>query len=300
MYSLASLRYVEAAARLKSFSAAARECSVTQPTVSASVAELESALGTKLFTRAGRQLELTSQGTRLVPKIAVVVMALHSLEMEATDVQSKSRSELRIGFTPLAGSKRVALLLEPYSTSSPETHVVLFESAVTDLEAKLEQGQLDVIIGSGFKRTASRRRTKLLDDRLVLCTTSIKVETPLGVSLEAASKLRLLFTEDLCGLATAARALFHDTGLQFAEYQGRALSYGALEDWVELGLGSAVMPSFHVRNRALAQPLLNDKGSTLYLSLEAVWRPHFAAETRGAEFLTYLHRVVPRLARGLA
>jgi LysR family glycine cleavage system transcriptional activator len=55
----------EAAARTGSFTAAASELSVTQPSVSRGVAQLEAALGAKLFERGPRGLDLTADGREL-------------------------------------------------------------------------------------------------------------------------------------------------------------------------------------------------------------------------------------------
>lgn len=55
----------EAAARLMSFSRAAKELNITQPAVSHSVAALEDHLGEALFIRAGPKIELTESGERL-------------------------------------------------------------------------------------------------------------------------------------------------------------------------------------------------------------------------------------------
>lgn len=299
MFSLISLRYTGAAARLKSFSAAARECGVSQPTVSAAVAELEASLGTVLFQRGRRQLELTSTGTRLLPKIAEVLGAVEALQAETRDLASAARSEIRIGFTPLAGASRLALLIDPFMKQHPEIRMLFFESSVADLERRLNAGQLDVIVGCGFRRVRTHKRLRLLSDPLVLCSKEAERDGAAGVQLATASKHRLLFTEDLCGLATATLELFESAGLQVDAYPGRALSYGALEDWVELGLGSAVLPRYHVKNGAIAQPLRDAEGVALSLETEAVWKSPLATADHAARFLTYLHRVVPTLARGM-
>ena len=300
MYSLTSLRYAEAAARLKSFSAAARECGVSQPTVSASVAELETALGAPLFVRGGRQLELSIPGTRLLPRIAEILSAVEALQNDTRELASTARSELRIGFTPLAGAGRVALLLEPFRAQHSDVHLLFFESGVEDLDRRFEAGQLDLVIGSGFKKTRTRKRLKLLLDPLMLCSLDTAPPAASAITLATASQQRMLFTQDLCGLATATRSLFENAQLQVDAYPGRAMSYGALEDWVELGLGSAVIPEYHIRNTAHARPLVDAQGAPASLEIDAVWKTSLAAAEHAARFLTFLHRVVPRLARGLA
>ena len=60
------LRYFLAVARTGSFTRAAHEMHVTQPTVSSGIGELERALGVKLFNRGGRQVSLTMEGRTLV------------------------------------------------------------------------------------------------------------------------------------------------------------------------------------------------------------------------------------------
>lgn len=299
MYSLSALRYAEAAARLKSFSAAARECGVSQPTVSSAVSELEAELGTPLFVRGGRQLEVSAAGSRLLPRIAEVLGAIEALQTETRELVSTARAELRIGFTPLAGAGRVALLLDPFGREHPETRLLFFESGVVDLQRRLDAGQLDLIIGCGFQRSRSRKRLRLLQDPLVLCVKGLHRSAGDSITLEVASKNRLLFTQDLCGLATATRALFESAGLNVDAYPGSAMSYGALEDWVELGLGNAVMPRFHLRNKGLARPLLDASGEPIQLELEAAWKSQLATSEHATRFLTYLHRVVPTLAGGM-
>jgi DNA-binding transcriptional LysR family regulator len=60
----------EAAARTGSFTHAARELNVQQPAVSAAIKQLETAIGTRLFTRAHRSVTLTHAGERLFADVS--------------------------------------------------------------------------------------------------------------------------------------------------------------------------------------------------------------------------------------
>ena len=60
------IQYFLAVARRESFSKAAREMHVTQPTVSNGVRELERTLGVKLFNRGSRHVSLTMEGSALL------------------------------------------------------------------------------------------------------------------------------------------------------------------------------------------------------------------------------------------
>ncbi|BDI23204.1 LysR family transcriptional regulator [Herbiconiux sp. L3-i23] len=64
---ISQLRAFATAARLGSFTAAARELGLAQPTVSELVRALEQGCGLELFVRGGRRLVLTAAGEQLLP-----------------------------------------------------------------------------------------------------------------------------------------------------------------------------------------------------------------------------------------
>lgn len=75
--SLNALRAFEAAARLKSFKAAAEELSVTPGAVSQQIRTLEDDLGVALFVRVARSVELTRDGASLLPEISDSFQRIH-------------------------------------------------------------------------------------------------------------------------------------------------------------------------------------------------------------------------------
>jgi LysR family glycine cleavage system transcriptional activator len=88
---LAAVRAFEAAARLLNFTEAARELGMTQAAVSYQIKSLEERVGTALFERIGRRIELTPQGQALAPVI-----------MRAFD-------EMRSGFAALSADNAAVL-----------------------------------------------------------------------------------------------------------------------------------------------------------------------------------------------
>ena len=75
------LRYFLSVAKTGSFSKAAQDMHVTQPTVSSGIAELEKSLGVRLFNRGTRRAELTLEGRTLVS----YAMQVQDLVSEAED-----------------------------------------------------------------------------------------------------------------------------------------------------------------------------------------------------------------------
>src|ERR1700749_2367254 len=95
---LASLRFFEAAARLRSFKQAALELHVTQGAVSQQIKHLEEVFGCKLFYRLPRQIALTDEGRRFA---AVIGNALQDIEQEARAIATgRSAIDIRLRAGP--------------------------------------------------------------------------------------------------------------------------------------------------------------------------------------------------------
>src|ERR1700754_4750816 len=70
---ISTLRAFEAAARLRGFSAASKELSVTHSAVSQQIRALEELVGYTLFYRSGNEMLLTEQGKRLADRTTVIL-----------------------------------------------------------------------------------------------------------------------------------------------------------------------------------------------------------------------------------
>jgi len=119
-----------------------------------------------------------------------------------------------------------------------------------------------------------------------------------SVTLRDVARTRLLLTDGSCGLASATRELMTRARLAIDEYPGHAISYAALEEWAELGIGGALLPVSHIRKAKSSALVKDDKPITL--TYEAVWRKDLVVGDHTKAFVTYLRSVVSRLARGIA
>jgi hypothetical protein len=87
--------------------------------------------------------------------------------------------------------------------------------------------------------------------------------------------------------------MFAEAGLTIDEYPGRAISYEALEDWAELGLGGAILNESKVRTPDPLPVVMLADGPAL-LTYDAMWpRDLLATHVRG------FARKLPALARTL-
>jgi DNA-binding transcriptional LysR family regulator len=95
------LEYFIALAEERHFARAAERCHVTQPTLSAGIANLETRLGKRLVQRDRRFVRLTSEGEAILPHARRLV-AGHDEMRRAIDAAGSLRGEMRLGCIPAA------------------------------------------------------------------------------------------------------------------------------------------------------------------------------------------------------
>jgi LysR family transcriptional regulator, low CO2-responsive transcriptional regulator len=120
--SLSQLKAFDATARLGSMSAAARALGLTQPTVSAHIARLESYHGLELFFRRGQRIELTDFGRLLHDTTKRVFRA----EDDAWALLASARNRYRGRLTLCAvGPYNVTPMLKHYRARWPQVDLVV-------------------------------------------------------------------------------------------------------------------------------------------------------------------------------
>jgi LysR family transcriptional regulator, hydrogen peroxide-inducible genes activator len=320
---LNQLRFAKAVAATESFTAAAAECFVTQPTLSTGIAQLEDELGGRLFVRTTRSVSLTPFGAHLLPYLHEVLAAQTSVVQQARAFLQPEHQLIRIGTSPLIGATTLEMMIEPFKRAHPKVDLVLREMNMQDLQRLLDAAQLDFVFGvadaAGLKRATrpTRRRaaaattyvrTFLYDEALRYVPRGAALPAAAAkessVSLKDIAHETYVMVPDACGLARATRALFRSQRRTLHEYSGEAMSYQVLEAWARLGIGAAILPTSKLSPDAMAASLpiiKNDK--TARLTFEAVWRridPSAVSQNSHlANFASHLTAVVPSLMRGL-
>ncbi|NJR58860.1 MAG: LysR family transcriptional regulator [Cyanobacteria bacterium CRU_2_1] len=93
---LHQLKVFEATARHGSFTRAAEELFLTQPTVSMQVKQLTKAIGLPLFEQVGKKLYLTDAGRELFSTCQDIFQNLEQLEMTIADLKGMKQGKLRL------------------------------------------------------------------------------------------------------------------------------------------------------------------------------------------------------------
>ncbi len=140
-----ALRLYSRVARLGSFSAAARECGLSQPQASRIIADLEADLGTRLLTRTTRAVVLTETGSEFLARIEPILAALDDAEYSVRE-GSELRGVVRLSMPATVGTREVIPRLAPFTFEHPLLHIHLL---LEDRRQDLVRDAVDVAIRLG-------------------------------------------------------------------------------------------------------------------------------------------------------
>ncbi|VTS05581.1 transcriptional activator NhaR [Tuwongella immobilis] len=140
------LHYFWIVAREGSITRACEVLQLSQPTISAQIKELESALKSSLFQRQGRGLALTETG-RVVFRYAEEIFSLgRELQSQIRGNPSGQPMRLRVGLVDVMPKLIAAKLLEPALQIPLGVRMICTEGKLDRLAAELSVHQLDVVI----------------------------------------------------------------------------------------------------------------------------------------------------------
>jgi DNA-binding transcriptional LysR family regulator len=157
----------------RSFARAAGALFITPAGLSILIRELETQLGTRLFDRTTRHVDLTTSGAEL---LVVAQRNLHELDgvisrigRSAVDVGSS----FSIGAPPLVAASILAPAIREFRSRRPAFRFQLFDGDSTTTMQRVESGALDMGLGVFFKHLPGVRRTSLFRFFLtVICANS--------------------------------------------------------------------------------------------------------------------------------
>ena len=169
MADVPALETFVAVARAGSVVAAAGRLARTQPSISARLAALEGAWGTRLFRRHARGMALTPEGARLLPLAEAALQSLSALD-RAAGVPVAGHDELRIGAGDALGREVVPRAVARLLRESPALSIRVLEGPASRLMEALRAGEIDLALAAGVPSdvTAGIAREPLLSSPVAL------------------------------------------------------------------------------------------------------------------------------------
>jgi DNA-binding transcriptional LysR family regulator len=122
---IAALQAFLAVAETGSFSRAAERVFLTQPAVSKRIAALETQLGTRLFDRIGKRVQLTPAGSELYERARRVLRELDDVKRSIADLSGSIAGELRLATSHHIGLHRLPEPLRRFHATYPQVRLDL-------------------------------------------------------------------------------------------------------------------------------------------------------------------------------
>lgn len=273
-YTLRQLQYLVAVAQQLSFRRAAEACHVSQPSLSAQLAQLEGALGVRVFERNQRKVILTTAGKDIVERAARLLLDADDLLLAGKKAGNPLQGTLNMGVIPtispyllpgVTPRLRVAFPLLTIAWREEKTHVLLnnlsegsLDCAILALESDVKDLDRDVISKDPFMLLVPP------EHRLAGRTSPVP-------ALDLRGEEMLLLDDGHC---FREQALDFCTTVRAHEGQFRATSLSTLVQMVAGGVGITLLPKLAVetevrRARLHVRPL---KQPAAARTIALVWR----------------------------
>ena len=143
-----TLQAFAAVVETQSFSRAAERIHITQPAMSKRIAALENHLGTALFHRGGRRIQLTEAGEAFLPSAKRIIDELHHSRELLSNLDGTVGGRLRIGTSHHIGLHRLPPVLRSFSERYPAVELDIHFMDSEEACAGVAEGELELAVAT--------------------------------------------------------------------------------------------------------------------------------------------------------
>ena len=247
---LRQMQYLVAIADTGKFGEAAKLTNVSQPSMSAQIAEMEAQLGAVLIERGRQQAFLTPIGEEVVRRARLLLRDAEDLKSVVRADAQDLTGRIRLGVLPTIGAYLLPSVTRHLHSEHPDLRLIVREERTIDLERHLHDGVISTV-----EDHADVDHEFLFQEDLWVCAAP---DDPLAqktgdVSLADLEGRTLLTLGYGHRLNLIIQALAEVSGAHVnSEYEGTSLD--AIRQMAEMGVGIAVFPSLYALTEARRDP----------------------------------------------
>ncbi len=166
---LQQLQYYVTVCKYQSLTKAARELSVSQPSLSTSIRDLESECGVLLFDHRPNSIVLTDQGRAFLREAERLLYSYRQFRKNAGLIAQR-KAVLRVGVAPMGTSLIFPRLRKEFYRVCPDINFQIVEDSTEMLYQKIDTGELDFAFTVSIAPPeADYRAVTLGHSRLLFC-----------------------------------------------------------------------------------------------------------------------------------
>lgn len=143
---LRDLSYLVAVADLRSFVQAAKQCCISQPTLSTQIKKLEDTLGVKVFERSNKKVMPTELGEKIVASARRILHEVEHIKELADNAQDPMAGNFRLGAFPTLSTYVFPDLVPMIKQTLPNLRLILIEEKTDQLITQLKHGKIDAAL----------------------------------------------------------------------------------------------------------------------------------------------------------
>ncbi len=166
------LQYLVAVYDLNSFSKAAEQCFVSQPTLSGQLKKMEVALGTVLMERSTRKVLFTPLGKAIVEEARNILHGVEHIKQLAQKSDDPMAGDFHIGLIPTIGPFLLPKIIPELKKKYPQMNLFLYELKTEVLIDKLLKGELDAAILAKLDWDQPIKEFQLYQENFMLAVSS--------------------------------------------------------------------------------------------------------------------------------
>lgn len=246
---LRQLQYIVAVSETGRFHEAAKRLHVSQPSLSAQIADVEQQLDIKLIERGRSGALMTPRGEEFVRRARLILRDVEDLKASMKTGDGTLSGRIRLGVLPSVGPYLLPSVVKDLHRSYPQLRLIVEEHWTDGLNAQLLDGTLDCIISTpeDHKDMASEL---LFDEHLWVCAAPDDELAGTGpVKLKDLKGREFLSVGQSHRLSRAVRELAESAEASVSSvFTGTSLD--AIRHMAATGAGVAILPAIYALSEA--------------------------------------------------
>lgn len=294
---LHQLKVFEATARHGSFTRAAEELFLTQPTVSMQVKQLTKAIGLPLFEQVGKRLYLTDAGKELFSTCQDIFQKLEQLEMTVADLKGMKQGKLRLAVITTT-KYFMPRLLGPFCQKFPGVDVSLIVTNHERVIERLADNQDDLYVMSQIPENLDVKSHAFLENPLVVVAPlNHSLAKEKNISLKRLVEEPFIMREPGSGTRRAFQKLL-DTQKLAVKVRLELGSNEAIKQAIAGGLGLSVLSRHTLLTDNSEITVLDVEGFPIERYWYIVYLSGKQLSVIASTFLDYMQQAATELAEG--
>ncbi len=243
---LRQMQIFEAVVRLGSYTRAAEELHLSQPTVSMQVKKLGESIGYPLLEKLGNQIHTTTVGHEVYTSAKNILANVVSLGETAAELEGIVKGPLRLAVITTA-KYFMPHLLGAFISLHPQVKPILKVTNRSRVLERLKSNEDDLLIMGQVPVELDVEAYPFIDNELVVVASTHHPLTQYSsITLKQLSEERFLVREVGSGTRLAVDRLFEEQGLKVQPYMELGSSE-AIKQAVMAGLGISVLSRHNLR-----------------------------------------------------